>query len=222
MASRPDSGGTATVGTTGTVVRHALPDRLFHWLSATCVLILLATAFLPIIGVQFAWVTVHWLTGLVLAAAVVFHVVRVTVRFTFGRMWLGSADVADAVEIVRATAARRLPARRPGKYSVAQKLIHHAFALVVLTTLVTGGLMLARIDTPWWQRNPYFIGEEAWAAVYVLHGLAALLLITMVMMHVYFALRPEKLKFTRAMIRGWITRQEFTENHDPTRWQVDR
>jgi hypothetical protein len=44
----------------------------------------------------------------------------------------------------------------------------------------------------------------------------------MVMIHVYFALRPEKWKYTRAMIRGWITRQEFDEQHDPQRWQVDR
>jgi len=213
MASRPDS---------GAVVRHALPDRLFHWLSAACVVVLLATAFLPILGVQFGWVTAHWVTRLVLAAAVVFHVVRVTVRFSFGQMWLGRADVADALDVVRAAVANRLPARRPGKYSVAQKLIHHAFAVAVLTTLVTGGLMLARIDTPWWQRNPYLLGDGTWGVVYVLHGLAALLLITMVMMHVYFALRPEKLKFTRAMIRGWITRQEFAEHHDPKRWQVDR
>ena len=213
MASRPDS---------GAVVRHALPDRLFHWLSAVCVVVLLATAFLPILGVQFGWVTAHWVTGLVLAAAVVFHIVRVTVRFSFGQMWLGRADVADALDVVRAAVAHRLPARRPGKYSVAQKLIHHAFAVAVLTTLVTGGLMLARIDTPWWQRNPYLLGDGTWGVVYVLHGLAALLLITMVMMHVYFALRPEKLKFTRAMIRGWITRQEFAEHHDPKRWQVDR
>jgi len=213
MASRPDS---------GAVVRHALPDRLFHWLSAVCVVVLLATAFLPILGVQFGWVTAHWVTGLVLAAAVVFHIVRVTVRFSFGQMWLGRADVADALDVVRAAVAHRLPSRRPGKYSVAQKLIHHAFAVAVLTTLVTGGLMLARIDTPWWQRNPYLLGDGTWGVVYVLHGLAALLLITMVMMHVYFALRPEKLKFTRAMIRGWITRQEFAEHHDPKRWQVDR
>ena len=94
--------------------------------------------------------------------------------------------------------------------------------VAVLTTLVTGGFMLLRIDTPWWQRNPYLFADATWGIVYVLHGLAALLLITMVMMHVYFALRPEKLKFTRAMIRGWITRQEFDEHHDPKRWQVDR
>ena len=105
---------------------------------------------------------------------------------------------------------------------MAQKLIHHVFAVVVLATLVTGGLMLARIDSPWWQRNPYLLADDTWGIVYVVHGLAALLLITMVMLHVYFALRPEKLKFTRAMIRGWITRREFDEHHDPNRWQVDR
>ena len=216
---RANSGGPATADR---IVRHALPDRLFHWLGAACVLILLGTAFLPIVGVEFGWVTLHWITGLVLIAAVLFHFVRVLVRGTLGSMWLGRADLADALEVVGATLRRELPTRRPGKYSVAQKLIHHAFAVVVLTTLVTGALMLARIDTPWWQRNPYLLPDATWGIVYVLHGLGALLLITMVMMHVYFALRPEKLKFTRAMIRGWITRREFDEHHDPKRWQVDR
>jgi cytochrome b subunit of formate dehydrogenase len=212
----------ADVATAGRVVRHALADRIFHWVGAACVLVLLGTAFLPIIGVEFGWVTIHWVAGLVLMAAVLFHVVRVVVRGTLRSMWLGRSDLADAVEVVAAAFARRLPSRRPGKYSVAQKAIHHAFALVVLTTLATGGLMLARIDSPWWQRNPYLLQNATWGIVYVLHGLAALLLVTMVMMHVYFALRPEKLKFTRAMIRGWITRREFDEHHDPQRWQVDR
>jgi formate dehydrogenase subunit gamma len=218
---RANSGGPATTGPLR-VVRHALVDRLFHWVGALCVLVLLGTAFLPIIGIDFGWVTVHWVTGLVLMAAVAFHIIRVLVRGTFGSMWLGRADVADALDVVSATLKRELPTRRPGKYSVAQKFIHHAFAVVVLTTLITGGLMLARIDTPWWQRNPYLLADATWGIVYVLHGLAALLLITMVMMHVYFALRPEKLKFTRAMILGWITRREFADNHDPQRWTVDR
>jgi len=91
----------------------------------------------------------------------------------------------------------------------------------VLTAAATGGFMLAHIDTPWWRPNPYLLSDRTWGVVYVLHDLAALLLITMVMMHVYFALRPEKLSFTRAMIRGWITREEFKEHHDPKRWQVD-
>jgi formate dehydrogenase subunit gamma len=43
----------------------------------------------------------------------------------------------------------------------------------------------------------------------------------MVMIHIYFALRPEKLLYTRAMIRGSITRAEYEEHHDPKRWQVN-
>jgi formate dehydrogenase subunit gamma len=217
--SRATTGGPATPGR---VARHALPDRLLHWISAACVLTLLVTAFLPILGLEIAWVTVHWVSGVVLAVAVLLHVVRVIVRGTWGSMWIGRADLADALDVAGATLRRALPTRRPGKYSVAQKLIHHAFTVVVLTTVVTGLLMLLRIDTPWWQRNPYLLGDATWGIVFVLHGLAALLLITMVMMHVYFALRPEKLKFTRAMVLGWITRREFDEHHDPQRWQVDR
>jgi cytochrome b subunit of formate dehydrogenase len=206
----------------GRIVRHAFADRLFHWVAAACVLTLLGTAFLPIVGVEFGWVTVHWVTGVVLAAAVLYHFVRVVLRGTWGSMWIGRADFADALDVAGSALRRTLPTRRPGKYSVAQKLIHHAFTAVVLTTLVTGGLMLLRIDTPWWRRNPYLLGDSTWGIVYVLHGLAALLLITMVMMHVYFALRPEKLKFTRAMILGWITRGEFDAHHDENRWRVDR
>lgn len=214
----------ANIGTVavGRVQRHAFVDRVLHWVSAACVLTLLGTAFLPILGLEFGWVTIHWVTGLVLAVAVLFHIVRVFVGRNLGAMWIGGADVRDALAFTRA-ALRREPGQiKTGKYSFAQKAIHHAFALVVLTTLVTGGLMLLRIDTPWWRRNPYVLADATWGVVYLLHGLAALALVTMVMMHVYFALRPEKLLFTRSMIRGWITRAEFEEHHDPKRWQVDR
>ena len=219
MSPRADSGGNTTAGP---IVRHALLDRLCHWLTAVCVLVLLATAFLPILGVEFGWVTIHWMTGLVLGAAVVFHFVRVLWRGTLGTMWIGRADVADALAVARFALRRGGAPGKLGKYSIAQKLIHHAFTAVVLTTLVTGTLMLLRIDTPWWQRNPYLLDDSTWGVVYVLHGFAALLLVTMVMMHVYFALRPEKWLYTRAMLRGSITRQEFEEHHDPQRWQVKR
>jgi formate dehydrogenase subunit gamma len=208
--------------TGGRVLRHALVDRVFHWISATCVLTLLGTAFLPILGVEFGWVTIHWVTGIVLGLAVVFHIVRVLVAFKLRSMWIGASDVRDALAATSAALRREVVAVKTGKYSLAQKFIHHAFAAVILTTLVTGGLMLLRIDTPWWRRNPYVLTDSTWGVVYVLHGLAALVLVTMVMMHIYFALRPEKLLFTRSMIRGWITRAEYEEHHDPKRWQVDR
>jgi formate dehydrogenase subunit gamma len=220
--TEPTTASSGTVSAAGRIIRHAAIDRAFHWVTAVCVLTLLATAFLPILGIEFGWVPIHWITGIVLIAVVLLHIARALIQQGLKSMWIGAADVREAVAIVRATFRRGATAvPRPGKYSFAQKLIHHAFSLVVLTALATGGAMLARIDTPWWQRNPYLLSAETWGMVYVLHDLAALTLITMVMMHVYFALRPEKRLFTRAMIRGWITRAEFSEHHDPERWQVD-
>lgn len=212
-----------TESAAGRVLRHAAVDRAFHWITAACVLTLMATAFLPHLGLEFSWVGIHWVTGLVLMVAVLFHVLRVLLKQGFAAMRIGGADIGDVAATVRATLTRDAgPLPKPGKYSVAQKAIHHVFALVVLTAVCTGAAMLLRIDTPWWKRNPYILGDGTWGIVYVLHGLAALLLITMVMMHVYFALRPEKLLFTRAMLRGWITRAEYAEHHDPKRWQVER
>lgn len=204
------------------VVRHALVDRVFHWVTAVCVLTLLATSFLPILGLKFDWVNIHWITGVVLGVAVLFHLVRSLAWQSWRTMWIGAADVREAFAILSATMRRAGPPPKPGKYSFAQKLVHLFFTMVVLVAVATGGLMLAHVETPWWRPNAYLLSDASWGIVYVLHDLAALTLITMLMTHVYFALRPEKLLFTRAMLRGWITRREYEEHHDPTKWQVDR
>jgi len=205
----------------GRIVRHRLPDRLIHWLAAVAVLVLLATAFLPIAGIEFGWVTIHWSAGWVLIAVVLLHILRASFWQDFRSIWIGAADLRDALAILRKTLhLSDSPARRPGKYSFAQKFIHLAFTIVLLAAMITGSLMMVKIDTPWWDRNPYWLGDASWGVVYVVHGLAALFLVTMVMAHVYFALRPEKWLFTRAMLAGWITREEYNRHHDPERWQV--
>ena len=214
---------TDPTGRTGRVLRHALADRIFHWAAAAAVLTLLGTAFLPILGLSFPWVTVHWMAGIALGVIVLWHIVRALFWQDWRAMWIGRRDLCDVVDTLCWTLRRRAePPGKPGKYSLAQKLIHVVFALAILTTLVTGGLMLVRIDAPWWQRNPYWLPDATWGVIYVLHGLAALALITIVMAHVYFALRPEKLFFTRSMVLGWITREEYAREHDQNRWQVDR
>ena len=189
---------------------------------AVCVLALLATGFLPILGVQFAWVAIHWSVGLVLTVAVAWHTLRSTISKSIRSMWFGAADLRDVVSVARWTfrlSAR--PPRKPGKYSPAQKIIHHAFAVTVLTTIVTGLLMMRKIDTPLWERDAGIFANATWGLIHVLHGLAALLLITMIISHVYFALRPEKLLFLRSMCFGWITREEYESHHDAQRWRID-
>lgn len=202
---------TTLIDAASRVPRHAAVDRLFHWLSAAAVLTLLATGILPVLGIKFSWVTIHWVTGVVLALAVLFHLVRATFWQKLRCMWVGARDMRDAVK-------RALP----GKYSLAQKLMHHAMSLVILTAVVTGLCMLAKVDTPWWKRDPYFFAADTWGTIYVLHGFAALTAITLIMIHVYFALLPEKRLYLRAMWLGWITRVELAANHDPNRWQGQR
>lgn len=205
------------------ILRHSGIDRLIHWIIAVCVLILLGTAFLPILGIEFAWVAIHWSTGMVLIAAVAAHIVRSVLAKRLGAMWPGVRDLRDAWRIAKVNlrlAAGPLP--KSGKYSLAQKLIHLAFAVVVLAVSTTGAILMVKVETPFWERNPYWLSDETWGIVNVIHGLSALLLITMVMTHVYFALRPEKLMFLRAMVLGWITRDEFERTHDPDRWQVEK
>lgn len=213
----------ASGGGSDRIVRHALADRVLHWLMAAAVLVLLGTAFLPILGLEFTWVAIHWSTGLLLAALVLIHIVRAVFWQRLKAVWIGIEDIRDGLSIVAATLRLGDGAiRKPGKYSFAQKLIHLAFTVVVLAAVVTGGFMMVKVDTPWWDRDPYWLSDATWGTIYVVHGLAALSLITMVMTHIYFALRPEKLVFLRSMLRGWITRAEYTRQHDPARWELDR
>ena len=186
-------------------------DRVFHWLTAAAVLLLMASAFLPILGLQFSWVPLHWITGVVLGVLVLFHLVRSSLPKRFRSMLIGPRDVSDL-----------LHRRRAAKYTPAQKLMHAALGTAVLVAVVTGFLMLAKVDTPLWRRNPYLLEASTWGVVYVLHGAAALLTLTLTMAHVYFSLLPEKRAYLRAMIGGQMTREAAAEFHDPRRWSGQR
>lgn len=200
------------------LIRHKLVDRLLHWVMALCVMILMATAFLPIYEIDFSWVTPHWITGVVLTMAILLHILRSLFWFRLKRMWFGLRDFKDTFRTLAWFFRIKQSVLKPGKYSPAQKMIHHAFSLVVLTAVVTGLLMMFKVDTPFWERDPYIFSSDTWGFIYVLHGFSSLFLITMIMVHIYFALRPEKRLYLRAMVFGWISHEEFINNHDPERW----
>jgi formate dehydrogenase gamma subunit len=203
------------------VSRHHLAERVFHWAMAACMLVLLATGFLPVLGVNFAWVDPHWIAGVILTVLVLFHVVRVLFFLTLSDIWfrrreIGESAGATTKEVLGGPRVKR----KIGKYSVGQKGFHHAVAIVILVAIVTGLIMMIGIDGPFWERNPFLISESSRGLVFVLHGFAGLLSISMIMVHIYFAVRPEKLYMTRSMLRGWITREEFEQHHDSDYWQA--
>ena len=74
------------------IERHKGVDRLFHWLTALSVLTLLATGLLPVVGVKFDWVPIHWMTGVVLLVLVLFHLVRSVIWQKLKCMWIGARD----------------------------------------------------------------------------------------------------------------------------------
>ena len=196
------------------IIRHKFIDRLFHWVMAATMLVLMATALCPILGIEFDWVPIHWIAGVILTVVILHHTVRAIFQQDLLSMWVGPMELIKALGSLRSGV---LP--KTGKYSIAQRMMHNAVTLFGLIALITGLLMMVRIDTPFWERDPYLLSQSTWGIIYVLHGLSAVIFFGMVMMHVYFALRPEKLFYTRSMILGWITRSEFNENHDASLWQ---
>lgn len=202
------------------ILRHSLASRIFHWVMAASVLTLLFTAFLPIWGLKFPWVTAHWIAGLVLTAAIIFHVIHASLK-GLGLMWIGARDLSDGwLAVKQVLGAEGAAPGKPGKNPLENKLFHHAASISALATIFTGLIMMAKVDTPWWDRNPYVLSDDAWGIIYVLHGAGSVALITLVMVHLYFAVRPEKRWITLSMFRGWIPRERFLEHHDPERWMV--
>ena len=202
------------------VVRHALADRLYHWLMAIAVLVLMGTAFLPILGVKFPWVDAHWISGVLLTVLIVYHMVRAVFWQDWRSMMPNFADLRDTWRAARRLVARGPAPARPGKYDALQKLYHLGIAVLVLAVTVSGLLMLLKIDTPLWRRDPYWFSNDTWGVIYAVHGFSAMAMVTMVMIHVYFALRPDEWHLTRSMLRGWISREEYSAHHDPERWKA--
>jgi len=204
------------------VTRHRLIDRLFHWVTAICMLVLLATALLPIFGFKFNWLTIHWVVGLVLTAVVLLHTVRALTVLRLRHMAIGPAEYLASTrsEFSNLLGTYAKPAM-VGKYSVAQKMFHLGMSVVVLVAIATGIVMMIGIDTPFWERNAYFVSERVRGFIFVAHGAATLLSISVIILHIYFAIRPEKRYFTWSMINGWITRANYEKNHDPMLWREE-
>ncbi len=201
------------------VARHSLAARAFHWIMAVAMLVLLFTGFLPVIGVQFAWVTMHWIAGVVLTLSIIYHIIHASFWLDLWSMWIGPKDVTDAVRRFKRSLGQDAPApRKHAKYPLENRLYHHAIVVAGGLVTITGLLMMYRIETPLWTRDPYILADQTWGMVYVIHDLSAVSLVTLVIAHVYFGLRPEKRWITWSMIQGWIDRRHYVEHHDPEQW----
>ena len=69
------------------------------------------------------------------------------------------------------------PPPLPGKYNALQKFYHLGVAILILAIVTTGLLMLLKIDTPFWRRDPYWFSNESWGIIYAVHGLGAMAMV---------------------------------------------
>src|SRR5688572_19872177 len=177
-SSPPEAG--AGAGIPERIVRHTVASRIFHWVMAAAMLTLLVTAFFPILDLRFDWVPYHYAAGLVLMGAILYHVIHATFWQSLRNMWIGRADVREGVRMAReVTGHREEHVEKAGKYPVDHKLYHHIVTIVALAAIVTGVLMMFRVDTPFWERSLYIFSDQGWGRVYVIHGLAGIGLITL-------------------------------------------
>jgi len=204
------------------IPRHTLAARLFHWIMAVAMFVLLFTAFLPKVGIQFNWVAYHWIAGTVLTISILFHMVHATFYLDFWSIWPDQSDLEDARKrFQRFIGKRGESPRKFAKYPLENKLYHGVVMLSGLAVIVTGICMMFRVRTVFFPRNPYLFSDMTWGMVYVFHGLAGVGLITLTIVHVYFAVRPEKLPITASMIVGSMSREFYLKEHDPKRWVIE-
>lgn len=187
------------------ITRHAGIDRAFHWVMAATVLLLMITSLLPVLGIRFAWYGVHWVSGLLLTVIIALHILRALFVQKPRAIMINGADFQP---------------RGSGKYTLPQKLMHLAWTIAVLAAIVTGLLLLRKAGVPFLERDPYVRSLASWGIITLLHDLSALLSVFLVLVHVYFAVLPEKRAYLRSMLKGSIPRADLAQDHDLAK--VDR
>ncbi|MES1254164.1 MAG: cytochrome b/b6 domain-containing protein, partial [Acidobacteriota bacterium] len=86
----------AAARTPARVKRHSLAARMFHWIMAASMLTLLGTAFVPILGLKFDWVQIHWMAGIALTISIAYHIIHATFWMDFWAIWINREDIAEA------------------------------------------------------------------------------------------------------------------------------
>ena len=220
-SSSATGGGAAIAGLPAKIMRHATSERVFHWIMSAAMLVLLITAFAPVMGFQFAWVTIHWAAGLVLSATILYHIIHAVFWQDFWAMWVNGRDIkAGLAELSHMVGRNGTEVPKASKYPIDHKLFHHGAAVSGLTAIVTGIFMMLRLETPFWTANPYMLSDSSWGVMYVVHGVSGVALIALVISHIYFAIRPDKWWITKSMIFGYITPEKYAENFDRSLWVI--
>ena len=204
------------------IERHSFMARMFHWVMAASMFVLLFSAFLPIVGVQFAWVTWHWIAGLVLTGSIIYHIIHATFWLDFWSIWVGPKDIPEFKAEMLRELGHEVEGPKSGKYPLGNRLYH--LAIVVTGFAVDHHRRSDDAADPHAALRAQSVRDDERHRVGLdLHRSTAspgVGLVGLIIAHVYFAVRPDKWWITKGMIFGWITRRQYLEHHDSKRWNV--
>jgi cytochrome b subunit of formate dehydrogenase len=162
------------------------------------------------------------MAGILLTGSIISHIIHATFFLDFWSIWVGPRDIPEAKAEIMRDFGVEIGGPKPGKYPLGNRLYHLAVMVAGLGAIGSGLLMMTRVRTPIFDRNPYLMGDAAYGFTYVLHGLTGVGFVGLIIAHIYFALRPEKFWITKSMIFGTITRRQYLEHHDPERWAATK
>lgn len=222
------------------VKRFSVAQRASHWLMAISIFLLMISGFVIMnndITVKtflgLSWLDVHIWSALVLVGYVVFHVGHVAYKGTWSKMWFGLRDAKDLWVRFKNLIMLEESYPRQFEYPSAQKLLHWGVTGTTLGLIVTGLVLLRRVNLPpIWSATREFtflgltfdlgvgsaMGLISWS--FVLHDFLAVATVALVMGHIYFALRPNEWAITRSMITGTVDVDHYAEKYSPTSWTV--
>ena len=126
----------AVAGVPEKVTRHTLAARLFHWVMAAAMLALMITGFFPLIGLSFgSWLTIHWVSGVLLTVSVLYHIVHATFFLDFWSIWVGPKDIPEFKAEIMREAGHNVPGPHPAKYPIGNRLYHLVLTFVGLSLI---------------------------------------------------------------------------------------
>lgn len=209
-----ESGNLQELGTPGgrtleTVLLNPVPVRVFHWVFAACIIVLLVTGFYISRPVGSLWSSLafmdmnlarllHSAAAFVAIGAVIVRVYWAFFSGDYREFLLSRQDIRDLGGFARyyLFLSDHMPSR--GKYNVGQKATYGSW-LVVFAFQVISGLIL---------RSPYSLVRAAGLlggleVVRLLHFGAAVWFLATVLVHIYLALTEDPGRL-QAMVTGYV------------------
>jgi cytochrome b subunit of formate dehydrogenase len=215
----------------GSVLMFDKVQRVFHWATTICFILLIATGLplydpstfvpiasavgIPIHGAFNTYVMIHVIASVALALLLFVHIVWDVGKLRSLKLMLPTkSDFRDSIVRAKSLLLGTKQYPRINKYDGFMKNFHLFLSVASIVLAFTGVYML--LYAQWWNipLELHFQTEPPFKPT-ILHDVFGFLLIALVLGHTYFSLLPINKPMFRAMLKGTMTAEEIAEKYRP-------